>query len=128
MHAAVQAYEDGQMLYIRLLKEGRMEEAELYYKNLHLNQTNLLGKREAAIAAYNAQKAKIETKAGYNEDGSYNTTDYTIDDNSIAYVEYSNGVYFILNYNNFDVSVTIGGETIEVEAMSYYKNTKWKDG
>lgn len=120
MKAAEKAFDDAQKLYIRLLKDGRTDEANKYYENIG---TKLVEMNDATTA-YKNQKAKVETKAGYNEDGTYNTTDYTIDDNSIAYVEYSNGVYFILNYNNFDISVTIGGETIVVGAMDYYKNTK----
>ena len=117
MNAAITAFEYSQNLYIRFLKEGRYDEADKYYDNIGIK---LVAKNEA-VAAYEAQKAKVDTKPGYNEDGTYNLT---VDDNSICYVEYANGVYFILNYNNFDVNVTINGETINVGAMNYYKNTK----
>jgi hypothetical protein len=117
---AVAAFEAAQNLYIRLLKEQRYDEADKYYDNIG---TTLVAKDEI-MAQYEVQKAKLEAVAGYNEDGTYNKTDYTVDDNSIAYVEYSNGVYFVLNYNNFDVTVTLNGEQITVGAMDYYKNTK----
>lgn len=117
---AVAAFEAAQNLYIRLLKEQRYDEADKYYDNIG---TTLVAKDEI-MAEYEVQKAKLEAVAGYNEDGTYNKTDYTVDDNSIAYVEYSNGVYFVLNYNNFDVTVTLNGEQITVGAMDYYKNTK----
>ncbi len=121
LDAANKAFEDALNLYRRLLGEGRYTEADdIYYANI---ETKRYAASEAQ-KAYDAQLKKMESKGGYNADGTYNTTDYTVDDNSIAYVEYSNGIYFILNYNNYDVTVTINGETITVKAMDYYKNTK----
>ncbi len=66
----------------------------------------------------------MEAKSGYGEDGDYNYTDFTVDDKSIAYVEYSGGNVYILNYNNFDVMVDIDGEQITVNAMDYVKLDK----
>ena len=47
--------------------------------------------------------------------------DIEIDDGSIVYMTYSNGVSFILNYNAFDVTVVIDGATYEVGAFSFGK-------
>ena len=120
MNAAITAFESSQQLYIRLLKEGRVDEADKYYDNIGTKRIE----RNEAVAAYEALKAEFDYAGSYNEDGKYVNTGYTVDDNSIAYVEYSNGVYFILNYNNFDVTVTLNGKTITVGAMDYSKNTK----
>lgn len=49
------------------------------------------------------------------------SVDLTVDDESIVYVEYENGVFFILNYNSFAVRTVIDGITYEIEAFSFVK-------
>lgn len=65
------------------------------------------GQRNAIIYDddYAAAAAKIDT---------------VIDDGSVVYVKYDNGHWFILNYNSFEIEVTVGEELVSVEAMSYY--------
>lgn len=44
-----------------------------------------------------------------------------IDDYSIVYEEYDNGISFVLNFNDFNVSVEIGGKTYTVSATGFVK-------
>lgn len=44
---------------------------------------------------------------------------YVSNDNRIVRVTYENGTSFLLNYNNFDVTVTIDGEDYAVDAYGY---------
>ncbi len=46
-----------------------------------------------------------------------------IDDETIVYVEYDNGVFFVLNYNAFAVRTVINGVTYEIDAFSFIKVT-----
>lgn len=49
-----------------------------------------------------------------------NDIDVVIDDGSVVYVEYDNGHYFILNYNNCVVDVEWNGDTITIGAKDFY--------
>ena len=44
-----------------------------------------------------------------------------IDDKTIVYEVYGDSVGFILNYNNFDVTVTVNGEVYEIGALDFIK-------
>ncbi len=44
---------------------------------------------------------------------------YKVTDRSVVYVEYEGGTAFLLNYNSFDVYVTIDGTTYTVEANDF---------
>ncbi len=46
--------------------------------------------------------------------------DLVIDDGSVVYVEYENGHWFLLNYNNYVIEVTWEGELIEVAPKDFY--------
>ncbi len=46
--------------------------------------------------------------------------DVVIDDGSVVYVEYENGHWFILNYNNYEIVVDRNGQKIEVAAKDFY--------
>ncbi len=46
--------------------------------------------------------------------------DLVIDDGSVVYVEYENGHWFLLNYNNYVVEVEWNGEVIEVAPKDFY--------
>lgn len=49
---------------------------------------------------------------------------YQTQSGSVVYVEYDNGTYFIINYNNYDIATEeINGEVQYVEALSYVRGT-----
>lgn len=101
-------------LYERLLEE-KPDVADNYYDNMGVRRLE----RNAAREEYLTFKNKIENKPGYNEAGEYVYSDFTVDDKSIVYVEYGNGIAFVLNYNNFEVTVDVNGKTLNVEPMNY---------
>jgi len=104
---------------------------------------------EAAVAAKNAEKAEALDKATKDaiaamreqyvageigageaivpvveeqpvkETEGYQYTKYTSDDNSIVLVTYENGTSFILNYNNFEITTVVDGETYTVDGYGY---------
>ncbi len=49
------------------------------------------------------------------------TQKYETVSGSVVRVEYENGTSFIINYNSYDVTVTYGGETYEVEALNFVR-------
>lgn len=115
MEAAQKAFESTVNLFHRLVSEGKTDVADTYYDNMGVRRLLM----NEAVTAYNEFKTKLETKPGYNADGEYVTSDFTVDDKSIVYVEYGNGIAFVLNYNNFAVTVDINGEEKTVEPMNY---------
>jgi hypothetical protein len=49
---------------------------------------------------------------------------YQTQSGSVVYVEYDNGTYFIINYNNYDIATEeIDGEVQYVKALSYVRGT-----
>ena len=50
--------------------------------------------------------------------------DIIIDDGSVVYVEYENGTWFVLNYNNFTIKTTVNGAEYEVLAKDFVQGTK----
>jgi len=46
---------------------------------------------------------------------------YATTSGSIVYVEYENGISFILNYNSFDITTEVNGKTYTVEGMNFVK-------
>lgn len=70
------------------------------------------------IAAGQPIEYTVEEKPERETDG-YNYTKYTSDDNSIVLVTYENGKRFILNYNNFDITTVVDGETYTVGSYGY---------
>ena len=48
------------------------------------------------------------------DDGEYKYTKYTDDGGNIVKVTYENGIFFILNYNFFDVTVVLDGTTYTI--------------
>ena len=49
---------------------------------------------------------------------------YQTQSGSVVYVEYDNGTYFIINYNNYDIATEeIDGEVQYVDALSYVRGT-----
>ena len=56
-----------------------------------------------------------------DEEEGYAYTKYTSDDGRIVKVTYETGKAFILNYNNFDITVVDDGNTYTIEALSFVK-------
>ena len=56
-----------------------------------------------------------------NTNTNTNTDDarYKSDDDRIVYVEYSNGVAFLLNFNNYTVRTTFNGKVYTIQAYDY---------
>ncbi len=118
-----------------------LEESEIEFQNAEYNRqySEYSAKREEALAVYLKKVAfeeskKLEAEAAgeeyteeeiapfvYEEFVYNNPMDIEIDDGTIVYMTYSNGVSFILNYNAFDVTVDIDGVTYEVGAFSFGK-------
>lgn len=70
------------------------------------------------IAAGETVEYTVETQPEKQTEG-YQYTKYTSDDSSIVLVTYENGKRFILNYNNFDVTTVVDGETYTVGSYGY---------
>ena len=70
------------------------------------------------IAAGETVEYTVEAQPEKQTEG-YQYTKYTSDDNSIVLVTYENGKRFILNYNNFDVTTVVDGETYTVGSYGY---------
>ena len=113
----------------------------------HLNE--LKGRVDAVKTAFEAIKTKKQdtlnyingdffTKASASIDGvvkyeyveetddtvtntDTDTTDarYESDDNKIVYVEYQNGIAFLLNFNNYTVRTVFNGKTYTIQAYDY---------
>ncbi|MBQ9115592.1 MAG: hypothetical protein IJY04_01065, partial [Clostridia bacterium] len=83
-----------------------------------------LGSLEAInfeIENYRKQMEALDYDWYYNNE--YNKINTFVDDGSIAYVKYDNGHWFVLNYNDFDVTVISpedGVTAITVGAKSYF--------
>ena len=63
---------------------------------------------------------------GESTDGTDSETDpnavptkYHSDDNMISYVEYENGISFLLNFNNYTVKVELDGTVYTIDAYGY---------
>ncbi len=74
---------------------------------------------KAYLEAFNKYNDATESEEGEEVEDTYNYTKYTSDDGSIVRVTYSNGTSFILNYNNFVVTVDVDGETLTIPAYGY---------
>lgn len=99
-------------------KAEREEALEVYLKELAKAEE----KKQAAIAAgEDYTEDEVIAPFEYKEFVYTDSMSTTVDDNSIVYMEYENGISFILNYNLFDVHVEIDGVTYEVGAMSFIK-------
>ena len=53
------------------------------------------------------------------EDTDYNR--YATESGSVVYVEYDNGVFFIINYNSYDIVLELDGETYNVPALDFVR-------
>ena len=62
-----------------------------------------------------------EEEEEVEEDTGYKYTKYTSDEGRIVKVTYEGGTSFILNYNNFEITVADGGKTYTIGALDYVK-------
>ena len=65
----------------------------------------------------NLEEIRDNIEAEYDDD-------IIIDDGSVVYVEYENGTWFVLNYNNFTIKTTVNGAEYEVLAKDFVQGTK----
>ena len=72
-----------------------------------------IGAGEEIIPVYE-ETPEVETEG-------YQYTKYTSDDNLIVLVTYENGVSFILNYNNFDITTVVDGVSYKVDGYGYVR-------
>ena len=97
-------------------------------------KTNIEGMREDALdyittTFYNVIDGRLECIEKYeyvaeentNTNTNTNTDDarYKSDDDRIVYVEYSNGIAFLLNFNNYTVRTTFNGKVYTIQAYDY---------
>ncbi len=68
-------------------------------------------KADGTIVVPEEEEVTEEEETEEEEVPEYEYTKYTDDSGNIVYVEYDNGTYFILNYNNFCVTVVFDGVT-----------------
>ncbi len=80
----------------------------------------LLAERLAALKGetVSSKAPVVSNKDNENEEG-YNYTKYTSDDGRIVKVTYEGGISFILNYNNFDITVEYDGKTHTIGALDF---------
>ena len=72
---------------------------------------------DAIFASYNLTPTETDSEATAGKD--YNRTKYTLDDGMIVMVTYEGGTAFILNYNVYEVSVTVNGTNYILPAYGY---------
>lgn len=72
---------------------------------------------DKVFASYNLSATTTDSEATAGDD--YNRTKYTMDDGMIVMVTYEGGTAFILNYNVYEVSVIVNGETHVLPAYGY---------
>ena len=78
------------------------------------NRDNLVAQRDTIKANRDALDLN-----DYIEDEE-NEIDRDISDGSVVYVEYDNGHWFVLNYNNFVVDVVVEGQTLTIQPKDFY--------
>lgn len=75
----------------------------------------------AAEGTATADTTVDTTEETVEETTGYQKTKYTSDDGRIVKVTYEGGTSFILNYNNFEITVEDGGKTYTIGALEYVK-------
>ncbi len=108
------AENDAQIAYIKELRE-KFEKGEIAagepLDNFTVDQEWI----NSMIATY--KKPTTDSSATDGDD--YVATKYTINDGTVVLVTYEGGKAFILNYNVYDVDVTIGGTTYTLAKYGY---------
>ena len=93
-----------------------------YIKNLYdkaYAYTDKVSKYEEPGAEEDTQIEEEESALGAIVES--DMTKYNADDNKIAYVEYENGVAFLLNFNNYAVRAEFNGKVYFIDAYEYLK-------
>ncbi len=80
-----------------------------------INPDTVVLDRDEYIASIRAKEEVVEPT------GEYVRTKYTTDEGKMVVVTYDNGVRFILNYNDFDVTAVLDGETYTIGALGFAK-------
>lgn len=62
-----------------------------------------------------------DTDDGDTDSAEETVNKYTVDNGMIVYVEYGNGVFFILNYNFYEVTVEFNGSTYVLAPVGFVK-------
>ena len=92
-----------------------LKKLKLQARQNGLNPDAVVLDRDAYIASIRAKEEVVEPT------GEYVRTKYTTDEGKMVLVTYDNGVRFILNYNNFDVTAVLDGETYTIDALGFAK-------
>ena len=103
------------------------------YTELKNQYTTIMADRDALLSSYGVtDKTALETQRDaikVNMDAldlndfikvEEDAIDRDIDDGSVVYVEYDNGHWFILNYNNFVVDVEMDDRVITIQPKEFY--------
>ncbi len=95
------------------------EDAQLYLNLYGLNKTELEEGRDLyeSLIAYHEESGLQDIIDRMIREMASNLV---IDDGSVVYVEYDNGHYFYLNYNNYVVEIEDNGQTITIGAKDFY--------
>ena len=115
-------YDNAYQLHARLVAEGRIDREDTrndFYRNIATTGELL----EAARATYEETLLAYGTdvEVQYDEDGNFIPTRYTVQDSSIVMTTYENGVRFIINYNQFEVTTVVDGRTHTVPALGFIR-------
>ena len=69
-----------------------------------------------------AVETKTETKKDSSDVGIDIDSKYLTTDGSVVYVEYANGVRFVINFNSFDVTADLDdGTSVEIKSLGYVR-------
>ena len=98
-----------------------MKDAVLaYIEELYTEAVKLAGDKVVEYVAPEAEEdVQVEETAPDVFVPTENTAKYDSDDNKIAYVEYENGVAFLLNFNNYAVRAELNGKVYFINAYDY---------
>ena len=133
--AAIVALGNGAVLdeIIRYYTEQTDEANITKYTELKNQYTTIMADRDALLSSYGVtDKTALETQRDaikVNMDAldlndfikvEEDAIDRDIDDGSVVYVEYDNGHWFILNYNNFVVDVEMDDRVITIQPKEFY--------
>lgn len=132
----LRSIENGASLYFTLVYDNTtaLKESDEYNKYYsvsyeiwkdemveYYNEVNeALGDLQAAIVV---DHAFPQANRDFGEEEQDNSK-YTTESGSVVYVEYDNGVFFIINYNNYDIVLEVNGETFNVPALDYVRAAK----
>ena len=118
---------------IRYYTEQADEANIAKYTDLKNQYTTIMADRDALLSSYGVtDKTALETQRDaikVNMDAldlndfikvEEDAIDRDIDDGSVVYVEYDNGHWFILNYNNFVVDVEMDSRVITIQPKEFY--------